>query len=657
MKAPNASGKTSLVKALKIVTCGNLKEKELIGILNEHETSGSVELSLNDNKYTIRLIRSGEKIRVFGSPFLIDPMDSSKAVESAFLDLESSLFRFITTGDRESLNRWLEGITDIIELERILRVAEHIEREYIYAWEAEKRKVSTQQEELKKVERDLVEKLEKIEKEIEAILGDPDYMDYLRIKHEFDERYEELETRREELRKERIEKKRELEKAKLNLDDLRFRLERLRTRKSQLERELKTLKDKKKVSAEKLISYEKTLEDLKAKIRDIDKQLNGYVQSTERGVVKIPGVRDRLAELRERLKKRSTQKDKMRCDWCGLPIQEEVSCPKCGYKFNFAEKIVDELYEIQKEVDTLEALENQLIEEKISYQKEMDRIREEIRRIKVILERELNEKQTELSKTISDINKVERELKEVDRQIEKLSSELEDIESEISECDSEEFTIDQELKRTLTERISPEKVQQYEQLHSTYRTLEEKKASYEDQLILIRTRIAEVERRAEKLQILERRAEIARKITSFFRRRIEDIRIQRKNLINEMLRKNFTLLELAEFDRIELTDEGLELIRKGASIPTDLGSLSDAEKALISIIIAHITKQIVIPDFPFFVIDTIAELMDDTRIERIIKELDEKARETGEIIVVSKLVPLEGPRKLLSQENIARLSA
>jgi uncharacterized protein YhaN len=90
------------------------------------------------------------------------------------------------------------------------------------------------------------------------------------------------------------------------------------------------------------------------------------------------------------------------------------------------------------------------------------------------------------------------------------------------------------------------------------------------------------------------------------------------NKINEVVFRHFKLLRLAELEFPILSEDfELRLTRSGG-VPTTLTELSDAEKAILVIAITFSLKEGIAEDFPFYVIDTLIEFIDDARAKDVL---------------------------------------
>ena len=110
-------------------------------------------------------------------------------------------------------------------------------------------------------------------------------------------------------------------------------------------------------------------------------------------------------------------------------------------------------------------------------------------------------------------------------------------------------------------------------------------------------------------------------------------------------------MRLAELEYPILSrDFELTLTRAGG-IRTILAELSDAEKAILVILVTLALKDYVAEEFPFYVVDTLIEFIDDTRVREVLRYLMEVSKD-GKIIIVTKTRPYTGEVKILSQEDI-----
>jgi DNA repair exonuclease SbcCD ATPase subunit len=122
--------------------------------------------------------------------------------------------------------------------------------------------------------------------------------------------------------------------------------------------------------------------------------------------------------------------------------------------------------------------------------------------------------------------------------------------------------------------------------------------------------------------------------------------------INEVVSKHFRLLRLAELEYPVFAERfELRLTRKGG-VATTLAELSDAEKAILAILLTLALKEYVAEDFPFYVIDSLIEFIDDARTKEVLEYLMEFANNSNIVLVVTKTKPYAGEPRLLTQEDI-----
>ncbi|MFW9878368.1 MAG: hypothetical protein ACFFG0_35245 [Candidatus Thorarchaeota archaeon] len=113
----------------------------------------------------------------------------------------------------------------------------------------------------------------------------------------------------------------------------------------------------------------------------------------------------------------------------------------------------------------------------------------------------------------------------------------------------------------------------------------------------------------------------------------------------------FELLQLAELEKITFDPDNFKIeIQRSNKSFTNLRKMSSAERSLITLIIAYIVKQTIIPDEPIFLIDEITSEMDETRFLDIINEISKDVP----YLIVARPSPYDGNRKLITNENIVQ---
>ncbi len=630
-----------------------LNEGELSRLLNEYERTGHVEMEMDGREASVKLIRVGSEVRANGTALITDLYMGKEAASVAFLELESPIFQSIVSGDINRLIQWIEGLSKVKELDLISKVAEDIARDLTFTYESAVSRFRERQKSYLELEKDLQEQIRSIDEEQSRLLSDPDFAAYEELARRQEERLAQIRENRNRLRGIRRNLITELSKIQTRYASLSAEIGDLKAKKTQLERSVERVKKEEEASKHRIESLERQYSEIQSKIREIERELNGYLEDSPHGRIKIPGIRDRMAEVSDILSRRKRELEQPKCEWCGLPIRGRVKCPNCGHEFSLAEFVEHEVEDLEEELRKLESLHKKLSSEKALYESEKRRIMAELSYLKEGLKKELSKYYTELTRTERDIKTKERELRVLEKKLDQLDNEIRSTDNELKELDEKEEAIMEELFK----QIPQEKAVRLENVRKRINELERRRSALDEQLLTIRARIEQLADQEKELIQLEKKVKLAQSLADYFKRRTELVRIELVNEINRKLKEYFNLLQLAEFEdmRLDLSTRELILLRPNATTPTPLTALSDAEKGVLAVILSYVIKKVIVPDLPLFTIDTISELLDDTRVHRLLKKLHEEASKRNEIIIVSRLEPFTEGREAISQENITLL--
>ncbi len=644
-----------MIKAIKLGATRAVSEGELFRLLNEYEGRGEVELRVDGKIASVRLMRVGSSVRADGEALIADPNVGREAASAAFLELESPIFQSVISGDADRLIEWFEGLSKVRELDLISKVAESVARDLAFSYESAYSRFQERQRDYLELESDLQERIKSIDEEQSDLISNPDYMIYEEISRQSERALERIKERRSLVENKKKELLVSLIKKQADIARLSREISDLKVERAKLERSIRRVEEEVETSKHRINELESQHSEISNKIREIVKEMEGHFEETPRGKIKIPGIRDRIAEISDRLTKREREMEQPRCEWCGLPIKEKVKCPNCGYEFSLAGYVAQEVEELKEEIAKLEALQRRLSLEKVELEARKKRIEAELRYIRGELKGELNKYYSELERIKREIRSKERKLKEAEHEIAKMEEDKRGLERELEELREEEEAVLQEKFKT----FPPDKAVRLENIRKRVKELENRRESLEEQLLTVRARMEQLADQEMELRMLEKKARLAEEISKYFSHRAEIVKIELVNEVNKKLREYFDLLRLAQFEdiRLDLSDRRIILLRPEANRPTPLTSLSDAEKGVLASILSYIIKKVVAPNLKIFAIDTISELLDDTRIQRLLERLNEEALRDGEIVIVSRLEPFNEKREIISQKNIIKFGS
>ena len=120
----NAVGKSSFVRALQLL-CPENKLK-LDDVLNEYETSGSVELQ-NDLRSYVQLLKTADgEIKISSSKLM---WDDSRAINLGFCVPNAPLVQMVQDGGQKEFKRWMREISGAANYEQAINITSNLLRE------------------------------------------------------------------------------------------------------------------------------------------------------------------------------------------------------------------------------------------------------------------------------------------------------------------------------------------------------------------------------------------------------------------------------------------------------------------------------------------------------------------------------------------------
>ena len=596
--APNASGKTSLINGLKVLMLPSLTTEEIAKALNDYEEKGRVKLVIDDSEFSVDLIRMPDgTVRAQGRRFTED----SLIERVAFIDLGSDLVAAILAGNHDLVKSILREVTGVSHVETILDTLTRLKSEYEYSFQARRKEYESKREVYVEQRQRLTERLENIRKRIVEILQAPQ-LEPARKK------MEELESKRNTL----LEIQRRLREQKLEITNRIGLLKRDHDlNKSEL--------DIHKREREKIV---KELDELRRAGPDMRRALEILLKEVENLQTERENIISEIREKERMLERRKEVIDYAVCPYCGAPIEED--------------RIRSEIYELEEDLEKLRSELKKIINAIEEKRMEINEIREKA-------ERRLKELEEELKKIDERIVNIERVLDTVDGKIKQENKRLAKIEDEIKDLDKELNVVNVQLE-VLRSEVPINLIEEYR-----YLTNEEQKL-YEE-LDSINAKLRQLDELYNELRVLEDKLERVRLLQEYFQIRLNELTRATVERINEVILKHMKLLKLAELEYPVLVEDFTLTLTRAGGTPTTLAELSDAEKAIFTILMTLVLKEYVAEEFPFYVVDTLMEFIDDTRAAEVLKYLMEAAG-NDKVIIVTKTRPFTGEPRLLSQEDI-----
>jgi DNA repair exonuclease SbcCD ATPase subunit len=565
----NATNRTSFLRSI-MAALGS----DRVSLKGDAE-EGRVELTVGEELYTRRLVRSNGVVSFDGEPYLQEP---ELADLFAFLLESNEARRAVEVGGdlRELLLRPIDTERIDDEIERL---------------RAERRQVDERLSELSTLERDLPD--------LEAERG--------RLDEEIEETTDRLEAARTALETatdedtDTDEELEELRELRTRLEDLEYdreterrSLESLETEREEVEATLEELPGDDDGALDEMASRIETLRGRKRELDETVSRLQTIVQFNQEIV-----EGDRPAFVR--------QIDEDRPVTDRLVGDEAVTCWTCGNSVESAA--------IEETLDRLRTLRTEMAERRSEVTDELDELRAE-RDAHAERRRERERLDREREETEREIERREERLSEVDSEIDALESEIDTLETDLENRDGDEtFTLQREfteaefeLRRLENERDSvAEKIDGIEERLSSRSRLENQRESIREEIERLRTRIDRIERDA---------------IEAF----------------NEHMGTVLDLLDYANLERIWIErreaatarDEAeyvLHVTRtteEGVAYEDEVEHLSESEREVTGLVVAlaGALAHDVAEEVPFMLLDSL-EAIDSERIATLVDYFDD----------------------------------
>ena len=616
VNAPNATGKSSAINALRLALGGGQVEN-VVQYIND--SSEYAEITLEDGKtHRISLSRSGDSAEILSSE---TPYENKEVEDLAFLTEDSTLHEAVVEGDEDQVGSWMSNITDIeyyeIARDRARSVMQEITRQKKQA--EEQVKGSTQ--EVEELIGELEEDLEGVTSEIDEILSSDEYEG---IKSEL----EGEQDRKDELEGEVDEITRKISRLQTEVENARRTLESSRKEKEKLSSQLEELKKERTQGEQEIKNLRERANELEERTSELERELEGKHEERDGRTVTIEeGIKSRLDNKERRLERRQG-------------IEGFNECPHCGQALD-NEEVRQEVEELKQDIEDLRNIKDQRERQITDLRAERRSILDEINEIREEIPAKIDSTEEELRGVKNTVSNKETEIEKKQGEVESLKEERDALNESI-----------ESVEKRITELASKNKESQ-ERLSNLYQQEKE----IRNRLEQARERKAKYQRGTERLEELQKKEQVAEQIVKHFSGRIERVNVQMLGELNDALEENFELLELADFEkiRVERNRSGgfsLDLTRlddEGRATPTTLAELSGAEKRLVAMLIQYVAKKTFAPEIPLFVVDEVSNAMDDERFRRVVEELSEDV----ETLVVTRNTPYEGESEMLSQDHIS----
>ncbi len=597
VRAPNAQGKTSLLNALYLIVANeNIPKEELFNYLTENEITGYVKLEFNNKKMEVVLSKNtkGEveitKVKVDTNIF---PKVSTNL---SYLRESSKLYKAITSADHILIQNWYNEMIQVNKFHIAFMTIQDIFHFFENKVDDLKERQDEDIEPILKLISKKENELDGLNKEKQEISNDPKFIS-------------------------------DNKKTKVLNNEI-----------SILEKDSTPLKSKKKALALEMSNLTERLENLDSEINERLELQKNLKNTRTTLTTEKESLEHLFFEKEQRLKKLRNEKsiiDDRKDEYVSKynekePLKDRSICPLCENKIDKA-KMNNYLRELNSKI-------NMSLEKSVSLERKIKNIKNEEndikQRIKDIkrkiqdmpkkLSSEISERKTKKSKILSEIKANKERLSELDEEINK-------IEETLEAKKEERKNINPELRKELENVIDP----QIQEIEIKIQMLKERREIFLKE--------------NQELHITLIKREIAEQIFNHYKNKVDMIKKEMIKYLNDKEKDLFELLQLAELEKINFDPDNFKIeIQRANKTFTTLKKMSSAERSLITIIIAYIVKQTIIPDEPIFLIDEITSEMDETRFLDIIDAISKEIP----YLIVARPTPYDGKRKLISNENI-----
>ena len=584
LRGENATNRTSLLQAIMAGLGSDAVSVK--GDANE----ASVELDLEGEVYTRKLIRDGSTIQMAGDPYL---EDSEPADLFAFLLETNEARRAVVNQDdlRELIMRPVD--TDQIqrEIERFVEKRHGLDQE-LEELDSLKDRLPSLEERRTQLEEEIEEtRTELATKEEEIDNFDADIEETREEKSSLEDRFEDLRSKRS-----------ELEDVRYDLETERESLESIRSEKREAESELKELPE---APVGEISELEAELDQLRERKNRLESEINevqsviGFNQEMLEDA--DVDVLDALEESSEDVTDELLPDETATCWTCGSEVPEEQIETTISRLQELSQSKLGETNEIESKIDETNS--------EVSELREQQQQREE-------LERQIDEAEREIEQGESTIEQL------VDQR-EVLQTEIEDLESEIEELQDEAH-------------------EEILDLHKEANRLEYELGRLEGDLEDVEEEIADLESRLDKESDLEARREELDAEIEEMRTRIDRIESQAVEEFNDHMDSVLDILEYSNLERIwlerverEVRDGRrkvsksvfeLHIVREtasGATYEDTIDHLSESEREVTGLVfaLAGYLAHEVYETVPVMLLDSL-EAIDADRIARLVEYID-----------------------------------
>jgi len=586
--AGNATGKTSITRALGRVLSGILTHDEIIA---DAETLGLARESLKniyekDATVSLAYDGQGQEWYMKSDGSVGTTKGDQRFVEVGILTPEAKSIRQLIEGNSD-----FSWVTGLLSYAQWYAIAKAFIDSKLTSAEQETEKIAKRQETLIEQDRKLRAKKEEKSK----------------LAQERDQLAQKLDQKK----REHVEKIKFLEH---QIDLRRQQVAQYQANISESEQRIRYLDGR-------LKSNERNLQEVKQQLESID--LDAIRREVRQ---KVPIIDNKIGSLRSEMAtlngKRSTLSDAKSV--LAQRGEMEGTCPVCEVStitFSFLDEKIKELSSIiQGKEREIQALASERTRE---LQKEAAAIRQIDDLNKVIgnLQKEKRESELRKSTETKTLHEAKQALAIIEHEQAGLNTEKAKLEQQTEEWEAEVHETLQRIERSI-EAVANEIAEQTKKLR-------------EGSLVDIRETRLPFDQAQDVWRELQNKL---RDMREYLDQRQHDHEMRAIADFNSTVKKVMSDLGFSEFDQIAIDkdDKQLKIFRPGF-VRQPVESLSTSEKYSLAIVLQIALKETYVPDIPFLIVDEVMVSYDGTKTDKILGYLNQMAQEKGLYVIVTRL--------------------
>ncbi|HUY01058.1 MAG TPA: AAA family ATPase [Candidatus Deferrimicrobium sp.] len=574
VKAPNATGKTSLINALELFTMDDpdLKNKGFLMNLftGAHDT---IEISLTNQNidWNKRFRRAGNDLYSFEGNVSLEA--GNKAQLTSFATPDNDLINQILRG--KPIRTFIENISDSNLFDVITSSLDKMKKNYLrqhQIFRDDLTQLEMTQDRLLKSRNEIAE----LEKELETVpqVDETDALADQQMRNKYHEKIGE----------------------KRAIDD------KLRKKKGNFD----SLEDQIKALAEQIKTKQELVDEIKADYPLIEKEIEKVVKSTNNTNQELKALETENTKCQAAIK--SANDNWVKIKRHGDLAPGGTQCYACGKTLS-----LKDLQDWQRKNEKASSdLGNKIVQK--------------TREIE-----DLGRKKTELEKSQRQLSIVETDLRKTTSTLQNRELDKNKLRTEIAELEQEQTKYEAEIEKLFqfSEKATFETWQKREKLINNIEILKQRTISDEENIEALRGKTKDADALTKRIRFIEglishlaiRKDELIDSVCKRFERRANEI-------YEELQFKDFKDIELKTDGRISITR-----IKAGKIIDKwPFEALSTSERITLALIVLVAAKEEFVPTFPFFVIDEVITSYDPSRFEIIknyIKDVTEYVIVTG----------------------------